>query len=141
MQVAVYGQARKPEARNIVSRKATPHDLRRPLIGDGCGSQTVEAEYSVVGIIDRKEGFRAALRVALARIPAQEIVQVVVAAIKGVPIVHLTDRLFMPGRSRHTDCGRALAAVNSLALGAGGFSSRSSTRRLSRSDSFRCSAS
>src|ERR1039457_2060643 len=53
----------------------------------------------------------------------------------------LVDRLFVPCRRNHDRRGSARAAARNLAFGAGGFSSRSRTRRLSRAESCTRSAS
>jgi hypothetical protein len=55
------------------------------------------------------------------------------ATIEGLPVVGFADRLFVPRRDTHIRPGSARAAASSLAFGAGGFSSRSGTRRLSLS--------
>ncbi len=91
----------------------------------------------LLGIVDREERFRAAQVVALAGVAAQEFIQRFFAAVEGFAIMLLGDRLFVP--RRHDLCyvgfGNARAAASSFALGAGGFSSRSRTRKLSRSES------
>lgn len=60
---------------------------------------------------------------------------------EGVPIVPFADRLLLPCRNAHFRFGSAFAAANSFAFGTGGFSSRWSTRRLSRAESLTRSAS
>ena len=54
------------------------------------------------------------------------------AAVERGPVVFFRDRLFTPVDQAHDRCGRVRAALRSFALGAGGFSSNSITRRLSR---------
>ena len=54
-----------------MARQPAPYDLRRLSIVNRGGTQTVEAENRlVVGIVNRKEGFRAAQLVALAGVAA-----------------------------------------------------------------------
>ena len=50
----------------------------------------------MVGVVHRKERFRASQVVALARVPAQEFVQRLFAAVEAFPIMALIDRLFVP---------------------------------------------
>src|SRR5260370_15952508 len=51
------------------------------------------------------------------------------------------DRLLVPGLNVHFRFGSDFAAASSFGFGLGGFSSTAKTRRLSRSESSRCSAS
>ena len=52
-----------------MARHPAPYDLRRPGIFNRSGAQTIEAENGfVVGIVNRKEGFRTAQLVALASV-------------------------------------------------------------------------
>jgi len=113
----------------------SPHDLRRTGIVNRGGAQAVETQNGfVVGIIDRKKCFRAAELVAFAGITAQEFIQRFFAAIERFPIIFLGDRFFAPSDHDYGRRGSALAAARSLAFGAGGFSSKSRTRKLSLSE-------
>jgi hypothetical protein len=61
---------------------AAPYDLRRSGIFDRGWAQTIEAENGfVVGIVNRRERFRAAQLVALAGVTAQEFIQRFFAAV------------------------------------------------------------
>ena len=89
----------------------------------------------VVGIVNRKKRFRTAQLVALAGVTAQEFSQRFFAAVERFPIMFLVDRLFVPCRHDYDRFGNARAAARSFAFGAGGFSSRARTRKLSLSES------
>jgi hypothetical protein len=131
---------RKPGA----SRRASPrrNDFRRPGILDGSRTQAVETVNGfVIGIVDCKERLRAAQIVTPAGIAAQEFIQCLVAAIESAAIMFLADRLFVPARHDYGRFGSARAAATSFAFGAGGWSSSSRTRKLSRADSRTRSAS
>ena len=113
-----------------------PYDLRRSGIVNRGWAQTIEAENGlVVRIVDRKECFRAAQLVALAGVTAQEFIQRFFAAVERFPVMFLADRLFVPRRHDEDRFGNARAAARSFAFGAGGFSSRFRTLKLSLSDS------
>src|ERR1051326_114073 len=75
---------------------------------------------------------------ALAGIASEEFIHHGIAAIKSLAIMVPCDRLLVPAGKRHVrlgfGLGSAAMAARSLAFGAGGFSSRSRTMRLSRSD-------
>jgi len=97
----------------MVSQPA-PYDLRGAGIFNRSGAQAVETENgSVVGVVDRKECFRAAQLVALTGVTAQEFVQRFFAAVEGFPIMVLADRLFVPRRHPHDRRGNARAAASS----------------------------
>jgi len=109
-----------------------PYDLRRPRILNRSGAQAVEAENGrAVGIVNREKSFRAPAIVALTGITAQEFIQCFFAAIESLSIMFPGDRFFVPYRHDYDRLGSERAAAISLALGAGGFSSRSRTRKLS----------
>ena len=142
LQSAIHSQARQAEARHIMACQPAPYDLRRLGVVDRCGAQTVEAENGfiagVIGVItgvNRKKSFRAAPFVALAGVTAQEFVQRFFAAFETFPVMLLANRLFVPRGHDYGRLCKARAAASSFALGAGGFSSRSRTRRLSLSES------
>jgi hypothetical protein len=67
--------------------------------------------------------------------PPSELIQRFVAAVEEFPIMSLADRFFVPRDHDYRRFGRARAAASSLAFGAGGFSSRSRTRKLFLSES------
>ena len=111
LQPAIHSQAGQAKARHVMACKPASNDLRRAGIVNRGGAQAIETENGfVVGIVNRKEGFRSAQFVALAGVTAQEFVQ------------------------RFGRYGNAQAAVRSLEFGAGGFSSQSRTRKLSLSE-------
>ena len=113
-----------------------PYDLRRPGIVNRGGAQAVEAENGfVVGIVNRKERFRAAQLVALAGVTAQEFIQRFFAAVERFPIMFLADRLFVPCRHDYEPLWQCPRGCPHFAFGAGGFSSRSRTRKLSLPES------
>src|ERR1700683_3924193 len=95
-------------------------------------AQAIEAENGfVIGILNREESFRTAPLMALASVTAQEFVQRLFAAIERFPIMFLANRRFVPRHHDYHRLGNARAAARSFAFGAGGFSSKSSTRKLS----------
>jgi hypothetical protein len=99
LQSAIHSQARLAEAWHVIACQPAPYDLRRPGIVKRRGAQTIEAQNGfVVGIVNRKESFRAAPLVALAGVTAQEFIQRFLAAFERFPIVFLVDRLFVPCR-------------------------------------------
>jgi len=115
---------------SAIHSQAAPYDLRRLGIVNRCGAQAVEAEEGfVVGIVNRKERLRAAQFVAPAGITAREFTQRFFAAVERFRIVILVDRLVVPRRHDYDRFGNARAAASSLVFGAGGFSSRSRTRK------------
>jgi hypothetical protein len=71
----------------------------------------------------------------------QELIQRFFAAVERFPIVLLSNRFSVPCGHRFECLTNARAAARILAFGAGGFSSRSRTRRLSLPESRRWSAS
>jgi hypothetical protein len=142
VQLSIHGQPRQAEAWNVVTGQAAFCNFRRPGIFDRGRAQAVEAENRfVVAIVNRKKGFRAAEVVALPGKTAQEFIQHVFAAIESAAIVFPADRLFVPCDHDYDRFGKARAAARSFALGLGGLSKRSRTRKLSRPDSFTSSAS
>jgi hypothetical protein len=60
-----------------------------------------------------------------------EFIQRFFAAVEGLASMFLVDRLFVPCRHDYYRFGNARAAASSFALGAGGFSSKLRTRKLS----------
>ena len=131
------GEPRQAERRHLVAGEAALNELRRPVVGDRRRISRYRSRGSFgrsVLSIARKVLAPPPL-VALARVLAQKGVQGVIAAVEVAPVVRLCDRLLMPRRKAHEGPGNARAAASSLALGAGGFSSSSRTRRVSRSDS------
>ena len=99
------------------------------------GAQAIEAENGfVVCIVNRKERFRAAQLVALAGVTAQEFIQGFLATVECFPIMLLVNRFFVPCRHDYYRFGNTRAAARSFAFGAGGFSSKSRTRKLSLSE-------
>jgi hypothetical protein len=138
---AIYRQTRQTKTRNVMTRQPAPHQLWGTRIFDGGGAERIEAENRLlVGFGNRQKRLRAAELVTLTGISLQEFVQRGFSAVECLPVMCLADRLFAPDRHARRR-GSAFAAANSLAFGAGGCSSSSKTRRLSRSDSRRCSAS
>lgn len=116
-----------------------------PVLGSGHrqrrGTQAVETKNGfVVEIGQSKKSLRAAQLMALPGVTAQERVQSSCAAVEGFSIILPADGLFMACRYAHSQSGDTLAAASNLALGAGGFSSRSRTLRLSRWESCTSSA-
>ena len=89
-----------------------------------------------IGIVNRKERFCTAQLVAFAGVAAQEFIQRFFAAVERLAIMFLVDRLFVPCRHDYGRFDKARAAATSFAFGAGGFSSRSRTRKLSLPESF-----
>jgi hypothetical protein len=80
-----------------MARQPAPYNIRRSNIVNRGGTQTVEAENGfVVGIVNRKECFRTARFVALAGVPAEDLIQYFFAAVKPFPIMVLVDGLFVP---------------------------------------------
>jgi hypothetical protein len=73
--------------------------------------------------------------VAFAGITEQEFIQRFLAAIEGLAIMFLVDRLFVPFGHNGYRLGNARAAASNFAFGAGGFSSRSRIRKLSLPES------
>lgn len=132
---AIYGQAPEAEARHVMPRKSAFYDLRRPGIVNRRRTQTIKAENGFIAIADGEKSFRAASFVTLSGITAQEFVQRLITAIERFPVMFFADWLFMPSRHGYRRFGNARAAANNLAFGAGGFSSRSSTRKLSLAES------
>src|ERR1700722_2964418 len=136
------GQARQAKRRHVVPSQPAPHNFRRPGVCDRCRTQAVEAENGfVVGVVDGKKRLGAAEIVTLAGMAAEELIQRFFAAVESFAIMAFGNRLFMPCHSIHDREGSPFATANSLAFGAGGFSSRSNTRKLSRSESWTRSAS
>jgi hypothetical protein len=82
----------------------------------------------------------AASFVTLPRMAAKEVIQLGIAAVERLALMHLRDRRLAPIGQAHFGLGRRRAARRSRAFGAGGFSSMRSTRRLSRSDKITRSA-
>ncbi len=120
-----------------MASKPTTDELRRTIKGHGGRADAVEAENpAVYCVVDGQKRFGAALSMALSRMPVQKGIQSSVATIKTVSIMSLGDRLLMPRGNGLGHSGKAQAACISLALGTGGFSSNSSTCKLSRSVSF-----
>ena len=119
-----------------MARQTTPNDLRRAGIFEGRGGETIEAENGFV-IVNRQERFGTAQLVALAGVTAQEVIQRFFATVKRFPIVLLADRLFVPCHHDDDRLGNARAAARSFAFGAGGFSSKSRTRKLSLAETCR----
>src|SRR4029077_1545220 len=112
------------------------YDLRRAGMVNRCGAQTIEAENGfVIGVVNRKESLRAAQLVVFAGITTQEFIQRFFSAVEGFPIMFLADRVLVPYRHDYDSLGNARAAARSFALGAGGCSSSSRTRKLSLSES------
>jgi hypothetical protein len=72
---------------------------------------------------------------ALASVTAQEFIQRFFAAVERFPIMFLADWLFVPRRHNQDRFGNARAAARSFAFGAGGFSSKSRTLKLSLRES------
>src|ERR1035438_533375 len=85
-----------------------------------------------------EKGLRGTRFMALASVTLEEVIHRRIATIERLPIMLFRDWLFVPGRNAHrrfrVGFGIAAMAARSLAFGAGGFSSRFSTKRLSRSD-------
>jgi hypothetical protein len=73
--------------------------------------------------------------VAFAGAAAQKFIQRFFAAVEGLASMFLVDRLFMPCHHDYYRFGNARAAASSFAFGAGGFSSKLRTRKLSRPES------
>lgn len=137
LEPAIDSQARQAEARYIIVCQPAPYDLRCPGIVNRGWTQTIEAENSfVAGVVDRKERFCTAPVVALAGVTAQEFIQRFFAAVEGFAIMSFADRLLVPCRHDYDRrFGKARAAASSFAFGAGGFSNRSRTRKLSLAES------
>ena len=133
----INGDAREPKTGNLMACEAALHDFRCAVIGEGGRGKTVESENGARVVVDRQKGLRPTLVVALARKAHQKDVQLRVATVEGAAIVLPCNRFLMPWRNSHAGDGMAMAAARSLAFAAGGFSSSSRTRKLSRSDSFR----
>ena len=92
----------------------------------------------VVSVINCEERFCGTGFMSVAGITREEIVHGRIATVERLPIVLFRNRFFVPGGKAHNCLRigfdiRAMAA-RSLAFCAGGFSSRFSTNRLSRSD-------
>ena len=118
-----------------MSCEPAPYDVRRPGIVNRGWTQAIEGENGfVVSIVNRKKCFRAAPVVALASVSAQEFIERFFAAVERFAIMLFADRFFVPCRHIYR-FGKARAAANSFAFGAGGFSSRSRTRKLSLAES------
>ena len=102
---------------------------RQILIGQNCHAVFRQAAKVASGIT----GFMTLQGVAL-----QEIIHRQIATIEGLSIMAFQDRLFVPGGRDHARLhvrfSSAAMAARNLAFGAGGFSSKFSTKRLSRSD-------
>jgi hypothetical protein len=82
----MYGQARQAEARHVMPCQHAPYDLWCPRIINRRGAQAVEPENRlVIGIVNRKESFRAAQLMAPARVTAHEFIQGHFAAIETLP--------------------------------------------------------
>lgn len=138
---AIHSQARQAETRHIMAgkmaRQPAPYDLRRPGIVNRGWAQAVEAKNGfVVGTVNRKKCFRTTQLMALPGVTAQEFVQCCFAAVERFPIMVLANRLFVPCRHNYDRFGNARAALSSFAFGAGGFSSRLRTRKLSLPESW-----
>ena len=116
--------------------QAAFYDFRRPGIFNRGRAQAVKTENGlIVAVVNREEGFRRAQIVALAGVTAQEFIQRVLSAVERIAIMFLADRLFVPSRHDYVRFGNARAAASSFAFGAGGFSSRSRTLKLSLPES------
>jgi hypothetical protein len=72
--------------------------------------------------------------VAFAGVAAQEFIQGFFTAIERLAIVFFVDWLFVPPSHDYYRFGNARAAASSFAVGAGGFSSKLRTRKLSLPD-------
>src|SRR5712691_1406940 len=134
LEPTIHSEARQAEAWHVMTRQPAPYNLRRPGIVNRDGAQTIKSENGFAGIVNRKESFRAAAFVTLAGVTAQEFVERFVTAVETFPIMFLVNRLFVPRCHDYRRFGNARAAASSLALGAGGFSSRLRTRKLSLSE-------
>ena len=92
----------------------------------------------IVCVVDCEEGFGGTGFVALAGVALEEVVRGQITTVERLPTMLLQDRLFVPGGKAHADFragfGMVSMAARSLAFGAGRFSSRFCTKRLSRSD-------
>lgn len=123
-----------------MSRQPAPHDFRRAGIIDRGRGQTIEAKDDiVVRVVNRQECLRPSEFMALSGVTAEEFVQCRLATVESLTIMYLADRLLVPRSHHQNRFGNARAALSSFAFGDGGFSSRSRTRKLSRSDSCTCS--
>jgi hypothetical protein len=97
LQIAMHRQARQAETRHVVTSQSTPNDLRRLRIVNRSRAQAIEAENGLaIGIVHRKECFRATQIVALAGVALQKLVQRWFAAIEGFAIMLLGNRFFVP---------------------------------------------
>src|ERR1035437_685097 len=124
-----------------MTAQPAPDKLRRAGIRNRGGTQAIVAENRLaVGVVDRKKGLCAAHFVVLTGVAPQEFVQRRFAAVEGLPVMPFANRLLVPGRNVHFRFGSDFAAASSFAFGLGGFSSTAKTRRLSRSESSRCSS-
>src|SRR5580692_11109633 len=95
-------------------------------------AQTIETQNrSAIRFIDGQECLCCAALVALASVLLEEHIELGFAAVKGIAVVLLGDRLFSPIRQTHERSRSARAALRSFAFAGGGFSRSSITSRLS----------
>src|SRR5437016_2097600 len=112
--------------------KALANDLWCAGIFQGGWAEAVSAENRLaVRFGNGQECLGSSLVMTLAGVSPEELIERRLVAVKRRTIVLLGNRLFTPIRQGHDRSGMARAAFRNFALGAGGFSSRLSTRRLS----------
>ena len=135
--MSIDRQTRQAKAGHVMTGQTAADDLRGTGVVNGCGTETVEAEDRLlVGVVDGEERLRPAAFMTLSGVAAKELIQGLVATVEGFAVMRFANCLFVPGLQTHRSFvyrrfGNARAAVRSLAFGAGGFSSKSRTLRLS----------
>src|SRR5438128_920078 len=129
----IHRQSREPKDRQVMPGEALANDLWCAGIFQGGRAETVEAQNCLaVRFGNGQECLGGALVMTLAGVSSEELIEGRLAAVKRRAIVLFGNRLFTPVGQAHDPTGTARAAFRNFALGAGGFSRRSNTRRLSR---------
>ncbi len=127
-------QPDETKKRYVVSGKAPANNLRGAGVLDGRRTETVKSKYRLgFRVGNGQERLSCAFVRTLACVKPLELLQWGIIAVKPIAIMLAGDRLCVPDRNTHDRFGSARAAFRSFALGAGGFSRSSSTRRLFRS--------
>lgn len=90
------GQASKPEAGNVMTRKTAPHDIRRVIIDDRCRRKAEIAKHRGRLLVwNGDEDLGAAPLMRLAGMPVEELIEGMAAAIEAGAIMMFRDRLDM----------------------------------------------
>ena len=114
--------SRDEPVRHVMSGHSFTYDFRRASMIQAGGTKAVEAENrAVICFRNGDKRFRRSAVMTLASVLLEKLVERGIAAIEGIAIVFLRDRLFPPTGDAHDSSGKERAALRSLALAGGGF--------------------